>query len=483
MGDFTTLTRATATSTGTWSFDGMICSYQIWTPDNPVAGSPVSGYVAPGSTGWPVAFFRMGGANMNPADLDLGTNTSYLTLANTFSCVIVAYDVTPGGFYLPGVVDPRAKFFPESFAEDAAAIIHFRNHAEDADYFGIGSITTEADRSLHGGLSSGGWRVLKTQLSRDGDFDYIATALQRGEHRFARRHSHVCNFVYVNQPQVLMSTFTMSKFVAAVQARADIDDTLSDYTVNGALTAGVSSAVVANDTVAAIKGQRITFGAATTQYALTADYAGGAGTMSFQPALAANVSDGAAVNFVETALEKYSSDTGRSENGSWCSGYYFSSASGYIWQDSIDVADPDAVFPWEIKRQGDVDNMISDDNPRVMDANWLFIGSSGNTLITSEQTGEKSFLAHAPAPWGTLADGTIDPSHNSLHGEFQSFLAAYALDACGNTENVAVYAGNTTSNPNSEVTGGANETNWNKGQNADFDSSVLTSWLQARDFA
>ncbi len=487
MGDFTTLTRENATAEVRYSIDGVVCIAMIWTPNNPHGAGAVSGYRAPtagGADGWPVLYFGPGGAGVAQGNLDLVDNTTVLELINYRSCAVVVYDAVAMGFYEPAAEDPRAKFIPHTYEDDAAAIIHMRHHCADESYFGVGGrISVDPARSIHFGGSEGAESVARTQLHPDGDFDYIdGVTFGQDEHRFARRDSHCCKFMIMSQLQVLRSSMVMSKFSAAVQARADdvLEPPLSTYTVNGPHSVGDNTIAVTGDTVAMFAGQRLQFGASSQEYALASDYAGGAGTITVQPALLATLSNGDGVTIVENGLEKYGA-----RNQVWGQ-YDYSSRSGYIWQDDIETNDPDAVYPWELKRQHDVDVMATATNPRINGTVWIFIGGSSNTLITSALTGEQSFLAHSYAPTGTLADGEIDPSNNHLHGEHHAFTLAEAIyQACvaaGMTPHVYLACGNTTSNPNATLAAAGGRA-WNLGQNADFTSgaAALPTDVSLRD--
>lgn len=461
MPDFTTLTAATATYSGRWKRGGRFCNFRVWTPDNPAGGGNVSGYDAPP---WQnVVVFKHGGAKMNPNDLDLNTNSTALMLINELSAVIVSYDTTPSGFYESTALEPDALYWPETHQEDAEFISWLGANATNTTIFGTGKSIQSANRNtwMHYGSSSGAWDVLKTQCAREGDFPLPTGALQRGEARFAANTSYYCNVVLVSQPQTMLATFVKSKHASPAPA---------SYTVNGAHSAGVSTITIAGGTGRFLKGNRIQFNGTGQVYAIDADSAASPTSVAIYPTLQTGVSNGATVDLVTTGLEKYA-DQG------WCGGYFFPSNSGYVWNDDATLTTP-AVYPWENKRQADVDKMLTSDNPRVREVSWVFVGASGNELIksTAGTSNEFAFLKHVPGPYGTLADGAIDSAHNDLHGEWQSFYIAWLLDQLGNTTNVALYAGNTTSNPNVEV----NATNWNKGQNADFSASVLKTFLQAR---
>ncbi len=463
MPDYTTLDRTTAAYSGRWGKRGKFQRVRIWPPTNPVGGGNVSGYLAPP---WRVVFFKHGGGKMNPDDLDLGSNSTALYLANTLGCAVISYDTTPGGFYEPGAVEPEAKYWPETHEEDAAFIAWIRSRATDTALFGAGgSISTLPGKSLHWGLSSGGWDVVKTQLARDGEFEYASGAIQRGEARFARKFDHRCNFVLVNQHQSILSSFCKSKVAAT--------DPVDSYTVNGAHSIGATSVSITGGTGAWVKGNRLTITGDSQQYAVRTDKASGAGSLDIFPALRVTLSGGETIERVETGMDKYG-------DHAWCGGYFFRSGD-YIWQADTVSGASGAEFPWETKRQADADLQITSDNPRVKEVAWMFIGASvgagtDDPLFTSALTGETSFRQILPAPYGLATEGTIHPGFINLHEEAQAFAMGYALDAAGNTSNVAVYQGNSTSNTTVAAT------NWNKGRNADFSSAVLGAFLTSRGF-
>jgi hypothetical protein len=247
-------------------------------------------------------------------------------------------------------------------------------------------------------------------------------------------------------------------------------DPASSYTVNGSHSIGATTIAVTGGTGAWVFGNRLRFSSEAADYAVTEDKASGSGNLKIFPALRAGLSGGETIERQDTGSEKYG-------DHSWCGGYFFPSGQGVIWQSDTVSGASGQEFPWDIKRQADADVQCAADNPRVKEINWIFLGSSGTeVLFTSALTGEQSFLEMLPAPYGNAADGYIHPAHNDLHNEAQSFALAYVIDALGNTSNVALYAGNSTTN----TTVGA--TNWNKGRNSAFDPTVLEAFLAARSF-
>lgn len=534
MADFTNFDSSNATAVGRWSRSKRNSGFRIWTPDNPTGGGPVAGYQAPP---WKVVYWKHGGGRSQPNDLDLPSNSTAQMLVNELSCALVSYDTPPGGFYEPNAIDSEAAYFPENIFDDHDAISWFRTHATDAALWGSGkSISTLPSKSRHWGGSSGGWDVLQTQLGLPGDLLRRGRFSRRGEDRFAGDFDSRCDFVLVNIAQTMLSTFCRSlvddpasgytvngsqspgatsipvtggslQFKTNDLIRFDGDPT--DYTVqsdsatpattvsidpplvrsissgaivrfvgphkytgNGAFSTGVSSINVTGGIGRWFKGNRFTIAGDSQVYCVTADSASPATSLSIYPTLKVSASGGQALTRVTTAMDKYARQ-------GWCGNYFFPSDSGFVWQDDIVLAGSKAVFPWGVKRRADIDRLINAYNPRVKQLNIVLIGATANTLIksTTSLADEFSFLNHAPVPYGTLAEGSIDAAHNELHGEWQSFLVAYLLDLMGNTSNVALYAGNSTSN----TTVGA--TNWNKGRNADFSTAVDKAFLQARGFS
>lgn len=75
------------------------------------------------------------------------------------------------------------------------------------------------------------------------------------------------------------------------------EGTAAGYLVNGALAAGATSAVVDTGTGTFKEGDVFTFAGDTTNYRITTDYAGGAGTIRFEPATPGTVADNSAITF------------------------------------------------------------------------------------------------------------------------------------------------------------------------------------------
>lgn len=459
MPDYATLNRATASYSGRWGKRGKFQTFRMWLPTNAAGGGNVSGYSAPP---WRVVAFKHGGAKMNPQALDLDTNSSALYFANTLGCVVVSYDTTPGGFYEPTAQEPDSKHWPETHEEDAAFIAWLRSNWNNTALFGAGgSISVLSSKWLHWGLSSGGWDVIKTQLARDGEFDYASGAVQRGDARFLAKYGHTCDFVWVNQTQAILSTFVKSKLASPAP---------SSYTVNGAHSIGATTLAITGGTGAWVKGNRLSITGDSLQYAVSADKASGAGNLSIFPALRVALSGGEAIAQELTNVEKYG-------DYAWCGGYFFRQGQGIIWQSDTVSGATGLEFPWDIKRQADADVQCTADNPRVKEVAWLFLGATGGgELLTTALTGELSFRNILPGTYGLAADGTIHPAFSSLHSEAQAFALAYVLDQLGNTSNVEVYAGNATTNVN------VGETNWNKGRASAFNTTVLGTFLSSRNF-
>lgn len=465
MPDFTTLTAETATvDRARWSRSKRHARLSIWTPDNPVGGGNVSGYTAPP---WPVCFHIHGGSRNNPNAVDPGTDANVLMLVNELSCAVVSIDYPPGGFYEAAAQEPDAEFWPESILSTHEAVQWAREHAADATLLGSASrsLTTDPQRSIMVGGSSGGWDVLQLQYSRDGDLPYSGGPERRGDARFGGRYGSRCNFVHVAQPQALASTFCKSKHASPAP---------SSYTVSGAHSGGATSITVTGGTGRFLRANRIKFNGTGQEYAVTTDSASPATTLAIYPSLQSGLSGGETVDLQTTNFEKYG-------DYSWMGGYFFRRGDGRVWQRDVTSAAGDVEFDWHLKRQADVDVLLTADNPRVKEVAIVLTGNSADNLIRSHTStaNEFSFRKHAPVPHGTLAFGAVAPAFINLHQEVSSYLVAFALDVAGNTADVALYAGNATSNPDSEV--GSN--NWNKGQNADFSAAVLKAFLQARNFA
>jgi hypothetical protein len=439
----TELTRASAIASGEWNRNGEYCSWIAWAKD-------------PDATERNAVFYTHGGAETNWEDLELN-NPTYLTLVNELDVVLISYDVSPGWFRLETGEDANSRDVFDKQLEHAAAIAWFRTHLgyTGNDYLPSGMwITTDPDFSMHAGGSSGGYDALRCQFAPDGSLPYSRSMVVTGDQRFSRSQGHTCNFVFASISQVTLSQFCEYVIDPALDG---VDGT---YSTNGSTAIGASTIAIDGDTALLYRANRISVNVGGTDYvfAITANYAGGAGSISVFPTSPVIIPDNTPVVFQHPNGEPYGAL-------SWAQQYLFSSACGYIWRSDDSSGDG---FPIEIKRQADVDYLFDLTNPRVHEVRVMFNGSSGSDLYTSALSGEKSFLLN----W---TPGEPNAVHIDLHADFQAFYAAYWLyEVAGNTA-TQLYVGNTTSNVNP----GDPSVPWNKGRNSDFSAAILKAWLQS----
>ena len=438
MSFYLTYDATTATASGRWSRRKKHSDFLIFAPDLTVFTTLPR----------PVVFLKHGGARMNPGDIGIASTSTTDLITDTMGAYLVIYDCPPGGFYNAGAQDPDCEFWPESVESDIEALAWFISRHDDSALWGAGSISQNPDLRMHWGSSSGGWDVLHCQLSQDGAVPYGSGPLQRGEDRFAINASHLCNVVFVNQPQVMLSTFTA---VRAATATYPTPHTFT-YTVNGAHAIGSGTLAVTGDTEPIYTGSRLIIG--SSKYVATADYAGGPGSISVYPLIDATLSGGEAIS---VDFSTSGTDVSKYHPYAWCGSYLFRNGIGWTWD----------TFPSAIKEQSDVTSQVTSSNPRVTDVAWVIIGATANEIITSALTGERSFLNH-------VTPGTQEPAFNELHSEHQGFWLAYCLDLAGNTTDVHLYQGNTVSNPT------LHNAAWNKGRNAGFSPSVLQAVLESK---
>lgn len=518
MADFVTLTRATATYVGEWSRDGEHCSFAVWCKDG-----------ATNPTERTCTFYTHGGAETNWEDIELGTNGVYLMLVNELDSIVVSYDVSPGWFQLEGGEGSASRDVFTKQLEHAAAISYIRTLLSNPDNGLLGGawMSADPDDALHAGTSSGGYDVLRCQLMPDGSLPYSRDRVVTGDARFARAASHLCNNVLANIAQGPLSqfheyvvetsgatTYLVNGLVSTGEVSIPIDgdtvelhrgnrvvvDTATSYVSSGTQTTNTAALAVASETRAIPRGCYVVVNLSGTDYTalVEVNYAGGAGsivTRDWSSGSAISIPNGTPIRIrQEFAVEADSGDSpseivvGPSvkypilDNSivelqqyapaafgakAWAQQYFFSSAAGYVWRSDDSSGNG---FPMEIKRQADVDYMLDVSNPRVHELHCVLTGGYGTTLMTTELTGEESFLTrHEP--------GITDPWYIDLHDECaaNAYLAWWLYTVAGNT-NTAFYAGNRRSNINP----GDVSVPWNLGRNSDFNPSVLKARLQAR---
>lgn len=175
--------------------------------------------------------------------------------------------------------------------------------------------------------------------------------------------------------------------------------------------------------------------------------------VSVWPSLAVDVADGATVALLHFNYEDYGP-------AGWAPAYLFSGSSGYTW----------ATFPFEEKREADVDLLLEGANPRAAELNVLVAGPVGNTLWRIDSlTDPRSWnVRHAGAP-------AVLPERMDLHDPGDMALLAHKLHLAG--ARVAGYLGGREDNPGQT----SPSIPWLQGRNAAFDSSVLAAFLTDPD--
>jgi hypothetical protein len=446
MPALTELTRATAIASGRWSREGEHCDWVAWARD-PSAGKRK------------VVFYSHGGAETDWENVDINSNTTYLMLVNDLNTIVISYDTSPGFFRVESGEGTSSKDIFEKQFEHMAAIAYLRRLLGDPANGILPSgmwISVEPNESGHGGGSSGAYDVLRAQLTSSDALGDAWNKAIRGEGRFSRAYGHECNFLVLSIPQVSLSQFHEYYVDPAI---AGGDTTYLTNTPATVTPIGSSTIALDGDTKALFRGNRIIVNVAGTNYtyAVTADYAGGPGSVSIFPLVKANIPDNTPVVFVHEAVETYG-------KLGWASQYLFSAASGYVWRSD----DPDG-FPMEVKRQADVDLMLDVTNPRVHDIHVIFNGADVFGLITSALVGEQSFLE-------TWDPGFAHPAKIDLHGGHEAFYVAYWLWIVAGNTTGAMYVGSAAVNVNV----GDPSVPWNTGLHGAYDSNVAKLFFQNR---
>lgn len=178
---------------------------------------------------------------------------AYYTMVNDFFAVLISYDTSPGWARTPNNESSSSRDIFASHFENATAISYFRsimsapgglNPLPDDIY-----ITTDPEFSAHGGSSSGGYDVLRTQLMPDGTLEYGRGNIISGSARFGRKYGHTCNVLLCNIPQT-----TLSQFHEQVDVLSGGD---SSYTLASAASATATQVSVSGDTAELKRGSRI----------------------------------------------------------------------------------------------------------------------------------------------------------------------------------------------------------------------------------
>jgi hypothetical protein len=516
MADVTALTRATAVAQGEHRRGGEFCSWAAWIKD-------------PTAQVYNAAFYTHGGAETNWEDIELGTNDTYLDLINNLHTCLISYDVSPGWFQLEGGESGASRDVFHKMLEHAAAISYFRTQLGVPNLIlpNGAYITRDRKKSLHGGTSSGGYDVLRTQLMPEGTIQVPRDRIVRGDARFARCFDHYCDDLLLSQPQgplsqfheYVVSTSGSTTYQAdtsgganvtgatSIKVKSDAVNALyranrvswtfaSGYLATGTNNIGQGTLNVNTGSAALKRGDFVVFTVASVGYQvqLDSDYVGGVGAIALLGTLPVTVPPGTAISYrQEVALtQDHAAGAGTvtispsisltiPDNTaivlehpvgeaygvwSWAQQYLFSKVSGYVWRS--DDASGNG-FPIDVKRQADVDYMLDLTNQRVYDINAMFIGPAADHLVTSALTGERSFLTrHTP--------GVVDPTYIDLHSERTSFYLAWWLYTQAQNTNTQLYAGNAASNVNP----GDVSVPWNKGRNGSFNPTVFRAYLQAR---
>lgn len=512
MPDLIELTRATACYSGEWNRNGEYCRFDVWAKD-------------PDATVRKVDYYGHGGAETNWEDTELNTNANRLMLVNELNAAVIGYDVSPGFFQLESGEDFNSRDVFHKQLEHVAAISRIRTMLSVAGTLPNGmTVTTNPALSMQSGESSGGYDAMRAQFL---PARAIPTSLRRAinpDARFGRDQNHLCNIVLANIAQGPLSQFceyvtstsgdttylsngTNSAGATTLVVDGDsaqlyranrIAVSFATFYVSSGVASGATLIPVSGDARALKRGDWITFVVAATTYEhqIQDDYAGGSGSIKVQTSISVTIPASTAIGYRQELVVKadhsgsgsisvYPSLTlavpdntpivllhaaaGETYGAkSWAQQYLFSSSSDYVWR-SDDASG--RGFPMDVKRLADVDYLFDLANPRVHQVNLILTGASANSLVTSDLTGERSFLSAANFTPGVPAAHFID-----LHSEHQAFWIAYWLRMVAFNMNVALYAGNKVTNANS----GDVSVPWNLGTNADFSSAVLKAYLQAR---
>jgi hypothetical protein len=486
----------------------------------------------PGFTGARgVGIRKHGGKRHNPRDFSLGANTTAQMFTDVFGAYVMAYDCDPGGLWRGDAEEVDCEFMDESAASDALFPMFLGAHY--ADPYLVGSTRTvdpARNRWCAFGESSGAHDVARSQFVPLGGFGDLAAAESvRGGRQFRYHPDHRCGHAYLFIPQNRISSFNAYTTDPALGAVGSMRATTwVAKTTGGSNAAGANVLRLVGDTVQNLRCNRLrivasagatstgsnlaganvlqvtggfpalrvgTFlrynlGAGDVEHNVTAAYAGGAGSLSIFPVLAADVPPGTAlqIRFDEAVtasaaapgssvtpvdvsvwpplaitvpdgspvelLHYFLEDYG--QNG-WDSGYRCSGNTGWTC----------ATYPFEDKREADVDFLIdSGPNPRVAELNVMIGGSGGITLQRVDSlTDPRSWaVRHAGAPANL-------PERIDLHDECDAALLAHRLYLSG--ARVAAYLGTRETNPQ----GTDGSIPWLAGRNAQFSSSILAAFL------
>lgn len=432
--------ETTATSSGRWSRFVKHSRFLHWKPDPNVFTGQRR-----------VVFFTPIGAQMNPGDLGLGASLIAAMLTDELGCHVVSFETGPGGFYVPGVQEPDAIFGGEVMAQTAAAYGYFLSRYNDTSIWNT-DFTCDPDPShaMGWGSSAGAWRTAKTLLARDGDFDYHHAGAMCGLSSYTVRQSAALGFALLHQGQ-----YQLSSFVAARKPAVDPSYVVSGTNSTGSIVLNLKT----GNSQPIYMGTKLTIGSKV--YCVKADFAGGAtGQVSIYPSLQEDATDGTAISFSWDGIEKY-------WPYGWCGSYGFRNGNGQVWN-----AHEANAFPMELKLELDCDIHLSSSNRRCTDLRVMFFGGDVGAPISSQLTGEKSFLLNT-------VPGTPNPAYINLHAPHQAYWLAHRLSSLGNA-NVQVYAGNATNNPGPYD--GTDGRPWCKGTNAMFTPAILKAFLQAGGF-
>lgn len=173
---------------------------------------------APTTSPWPLVIYVHGGGVTKPIGVSptagyrhLGPKGTLNRMTGALGCAVASIEFMPGSFNIP-----RTQVYPYGFADEQVedlrkAIRFFRDHPDDADLWGGGTI--DPDRIVIFGESQGAILALLSQLGPDLD--------PRNETDFGRGSSYYGRFAEASHSRV-SSVIALSAFWDFTQAGAQV---------------------------------------------------------------------------------------------------------------------------------------------------------------------------------------------------------------------------------------------------------------------
>lgn len=524
--------------------DGLYLLVAIW---DPPTVSPVTGETFSGPR--PIAIHEAGGARRLAPDFAFNSSTAAM-FTDELGAYVVIVGVSIGGLDFPSSEEFDCKVHPESIEDSALAIMLLRGNTDNPDVCGdTFTISEELRQWMMWTDSAGAWHSMLTQLTPVGEFAELADAMAARGDGFRYSHDHRVGKFYYFEGQNRISTRCAYRTDDALDGLGAALP--STYTVNGATAAGATTIPITGDTVQLFRGNWIQVTTATSyvttadhttgtssvkslpvssdadaipqgafivvsdgvddhEALVTADYAGGTGSISVQWTTAADVDvipSGTAVfvrytyavkthywggagsvavfpavqhpiaNATEVVVQHPAQEALGVDRHSWSNGYVYRSSDNWVWESDDDTG---RGFPMERKRQADVDYLVHDQNPNVQTLALLIVSPATACMKRVDTlSGERSFWYGYPKePTGNTradVDGYVEPWNSDLHDEADAMSLAYQWYLLGG--DVEIYAGDRRSNPS----GTATDLPFLKGRRSAASDSTVKAWAINED--